>query len=120
MLETMHLWANEALLWIGFGTLVGLASKSILPGRDPGGALATVLMGGCGTGVGAGVLALIWGQRVRPISVLGFCAAVIGTIFLLIVHHMLNGRYFKEDGTGTRLPFRGVRRRVTTTTREVP
>jgi uncharacterized membrane protein YeaQ/YmgE (transglycosylase-associated protein family) len=37
--------AHEVLMWVGFGTLVGLAAKAIMPGRDPGGALGTMLMG---------------------------------------------------------------------------
>ena len=30
-------FANLALTWIGFGTVVGLAAKAVMPGRDPGG-----------------------------------------------------------------------------------
>ncbi len=41
--------ANDVLVWIGFGTVVGLLAKGIMPGRDPGGAIATVLMGIGGT-----------------------------------------------------------------------
>ncbi|HBL46963.1 MAG TPA: transglycosylase, partial [Planctomycetaceae bacterium] len=36
---------NEMLVWVGFGTLVGLAAKAIMPGKDPGGAVSTMLMG---------------------------------------------------------------------------
>ena len=32
-------------LFGGFGTVIGLLAKGIMPGRDPGGAIATVLMG---------------------------------------------------------------------------
>ena len=35
---------NELLRWVGFGTLTGLAAKAIMPGRDPGGAVGTMLM----------------------------------------------------------------------------
>ena len=38
--RAQHL-ANDVLLWIGFGTVVGLVAKAIMPGRDPGGAVAT-------------------------------------------------------------------------------
>ena len=37
--------AHEVLVWVGFGTLVGLAGKAIMPGRDPGGAVATLMTG---------------------------------------------------------------------------
>ncbi|MBM4074601.1 MAG: GlsB/YeaQ/YmgE family stress response membrane protein, partial [Planctomycetes bacterium] len=36
--------AHELLMWTGFGTLVGLAAKAIMPGRDPGGAIGTLMM----------------------------------------------------------------------------
>ncbi len=48
--------ANDVLSWVGFGTLAGLAAKAIMPGRDPGGAVATVLIGIGGTFIGGGVL----------------------------------------------------------------
>ena len=37
-------WAEIFLIWVGFGTLAGLAAKAIMPGRDPGGAVATRVM----------------------------------------------------------------------------
>jgi hypothetical protein len=36
--------ANDVLVWIGFGTVVGLLAKGIMPGRVPGGAIATVVL----------------------------------------------------------------------------
>ncbi|HEY4760243.1 MAG TPA: hypothetical protein VIH42_06665 [Thermoguttaceae bacterium] len=47
--EQVQQWANTVLVWVGFGTLVGLLAKAIMPGRDPGGAVATLLMGIGGT-----------------------------------------------------------------------
>src|SRR4051812_10450765 len=38
-------WAQYFLMWIGFGTLVGLVAKWLLPGKDPGGAFATLVIG---------------------------------------------------------------------------
>ncbi|MEZ5948156.1 MAG: hypothetical protein R3C12_02750 [Planctomycetaceae bacterium] len=52
--------ANEMLLWVGFGTLIGLAAKAIMPGRDPGGAISTVMMGIGGSVIGCGTLAFFW------------------------------------------------------------
>lgn len=45
---------NELLRWVGFGTLTGLAAKAILPGRDPGGAVSTMLTGIAGSVIGCG------------------------------------------------------------------
>ena len=60
---------NDVLVWIGFGTVVGLLAKGIMPGRDPGGAIATVMMGIGGTIMGCGMVSYFnHGQRVVPIS----------------------------------------------------
>jgi uncharacterized membrane protein YeaQ/YmgE (transglycosylase-associated protein family) len=113
--EVVHQWAHDILAWIGFGTLVGLAAKALMPGRDQGGAVATLLMGVGGTFVGSGLLVLLWGgQRVSPLSPLGFVASTAGAFLLLFFHRMLNGAFFREEGTGltTGLARRGRKKAV--------
>ena len=89
-------WAHLFLVWIGFGTLVGLLAKSILPGKDPGGAFATVVIGVLGSIIGAGVL-LFFSEnlRVSPLSPAGFVVAIAGTSLLLITYRLLNGTGFQ-------------------------
>ena len=90
--------ANLALVWVGFGTLVGLLAKAIMPGKDPGGAVATLAMGVAGTIIGCGVVSYFWqGHIVSPISPLGFCVATAGAFVLLFFYKLLGGYYFKED-----------------------
>ena len=73
--QIQHL-TNLALVWVGFGTIVGLLAKAIMPGKDPGGAVATLAMGVAGTIIGCGVVSYFWqGHIVSPISPLGFCSA---------------------------------------------
>ena len=36
---------NDILVWIGYGTIVGLLAKTVMPGRNLGGAVATLAMG---------------------------------------------------------------------------
>src|SRR5262245_5875055 len=92
--------ANLVLVWVGFGTLVGLLAKAIMPGRDPGGAVATLAMGVAGTIIGCGVVSYFWqGHIVSPISPLGFCVATAGPFVLLFCHKLLGGYYF-EEGNG--------------------
>lgn len=101
VLEAMQQWAHTILLWIGFGTVVGLAGKALMPGRDQGGALATLLVGIGGSVVGLGVLAICWeGHRVTPLSLLGFLAATGGVLVILFFHRLLQGAFFHEEGTG--------------------
>src|SRR5205823_12592426 len=99
--EVIGQWVNDILLWVGFGTLVGLAAKAIMPGKDPGGALTTLIMGIAGSVIGCGTLMFFWnGLRVSPISPLGFVVATGGAFLLLFFYRLLAGRYFKE-GTDT-------------------
>ena len=45
MSDVLAQWMNHLFVWIGFGAIVGLLSKAILPGKDPGGTFATVFIG---------------------------------------------------------------------------
>ena len=45
ILQQLTEWAKVGLEWVGFGTLTGLLAKAIMPGKDPGGAIATLAMG---------------------------------------------------------------------------
>src|SRR6478609_11997020 len=99
-MENVQQIANLVLVWVGFGTLVGLLAKAIMPGKDPGGAVATLAMGVVGTIIGCGVVSYFWqGHIVSPISPLGFCVATAGAFILLFFYKFLGGYYF-EEGSG--------------------
>jgi len=89
--------ADIVLTWVGFGTLTGLLAKAIMPGRDPGGTVATLAMGIGGTVIGLGGLAYFSdGQKVSPISPLGFLVATGGAFVLLFFYRLLGGQFFTE------------------------
>lgn len=96
-------YANLALTWIGFGTVVGLAAKAVMPGRDPGGAIATVLMGVAGTLIGCAVLQYFStaNYAIKPISIEGFAVGSGGALVLLIFYKVLGGYWFVEGENGT-------------------
>jgi uncharacterized membrane protein YeaQ/YmgE (transglycosylase-associated protein family) len=104
--------ARHVLEWVGFGTLVGLLAKAIMPGKDPGGAIATLAMGIGGTVIGCGVLSYFSQGKtlVTPISAAGFCVATGGAFVILFFYKLLGGYYFRE-GEG-RLPRYRRRRAV--------
>lgn len=82
---------NEFLVWVGFGTIVGLTAKAIMPGKDPGGAVATLMMGVVGTVIGCGTLAFFLpSAKITPISPWGFVAATSGSFLLLAFYRILS------------------------------
>jgi len=99
--ESVQHWANDILVWVGFGTIVGLLAKAIMPGRDPGGAVATLVMGIGGTIIGCGMWSYFYaGSRVTPISPMGFCVATGGAFVILFFYKMLAGYWFLEGEGG--------------------
>ena len=99
-------------MWVGFGTLVGLFAKAIMPGRDPGGTVATLMMGIAGSVIGCGCLMYFWdGRRVSPLSFLGFFAAIGGAFVLLLFYRILAGCFFVEAEASDQVLQRTYRRR---------
>jgi uncharacterized membrane protein YeaQ/YmgE (transglycosylase-associated protein family) len=97
VVEILRTSVNELLRWVGFGTLTGLAGKAVMPGRDPGGAIATVLTGIAGSVIGCGTVVFFWRDAtVDPISVKGFFAAVFGAFVLLFFYRLLSGAFYRE------------------------
>ena len=76
--------------WIVFGLIVGVVAKLIMPGRDPGGMIVTILLGIAGALV-AGFLgrALGWYGDDDPV---GFVMATIGAILLLVLYRQFRAR----------------------------
>lgn len=96
-MEIVRTSLNELLRWVGFGTLVGLAAKAIMPGRDPGGAVGTMLMGIGGSVIGCGIVLFFWRDaEIDPISGKGFVAATLGAFTLLFFYRLLAGSFFAE------------------------
>src|SRR5688500_17279671 len=75
---------------IVIGLIAGALAKLVMPGKDPGGVIVTILLGIAGSIV-AGFLgrALGWYGEGEPV---GFIASVVGAILLLWVYRMFAGR----------------------------
>ena len=97
--EEIQAWFELILLWIGFGTCVGLLAKALMPGRDPGGAVATLLMGITGVVIGCGVYTLIYNEKISPITSVGLVCGTMGAFLLLFFYRLLAGFMINEAGS---------------------
>ena len=76
--------------WIVIGGLAGALAKFIMPGRDPGGCIVTILLGVAGALV-AGFLGRAIGWY-EPGDGAGFIAAVVGSIISLFIYRLIARR----------------------------
>ncbi|HEY8649800.1 MAG TPA: GlsB/YeaQ/YmgE family stress response membrane protein [Chthoniobacterales bacterium] len=72
------------------GLVIGAVAKLLMPGKDPGGCIITILLGIAGAFV-AGYIGRVagWYQPGQPA---GFIASVIGAMILLLLYRMIAGR----------------------------
>lgn len=72
------------LTWVIFGFLAGLLARALLPGKDPGGFIATTAIGVAGAVIGGWIgTQLGWGS-ISGFDVRSMGVAVIGALVLLV------------------------------------
>lgn len=76
--------------WIVFGLIVGAIAKLLMPGRDPGGIIVTMLLGIAGA-VAGGWLGRAIGWY-GPNDGAGFLMALVGAVILLWIYRLAIGR----------------------------
>ena len=74
--------------WIVFGLVVGIVAKLLMPGRDPGGFIITIVLGIVGALLG-GFLGRALGFY-GPNEAAGFLMSVLGAILLLFLYRRLS------------------------------
>jgi len=76
--------------WILFGLIVGALAKLVMPGRDPGGIIITMLLGIAGAVIG-GFVGRAMGFY-GPNESAGFLMSFVGAVILLALYRMFAGR----------------------------
>ena len=79
----------QILGWIVFGLCAGIVAKLLMPGRDPGGFIITILLGIVGSVIGgyiAGFLGITGGWWIS------FAMAVVGALVLLGLYRLIAAR----------------------------
>ena len=77
------------IAWIVFGLIAGVIAKLLMPGRDPGGFIVTILIGIAGAFVGGFIGKALGFGAVEGFDLRSFAIAVIGSIVLLILYRMM-------------------------------
>jgi uncharacterized membrane protein YeaQ/YmgE (transglycosylase-associated protein family) len=78
------------IAWIVIGGIAGAIAKMLMPGRDPGGCIITVLLGIAGAVLAGWIGHAIGWYKMGEGA--GFIAAVIGALILLVLYRLIAGR----------------------------
>ena len=77
----------DILLWIVFGLVVGIVAKFLMPGRDPGGIIITMVLGIVGAMLGGWIGRMLGLYREGDAA--GFIMAVVGAVIVLAVYRLV-------------------------------
>ncbi|MCX5215303.1 GlsB/YeaQ/YmgE family stress response membrane protein [Kitasatospora sp. NBC_00240] len=81
------------IAWILIGLFAGFIAKALMPGKDPGGVIVTILIGIAGGLLGGWLGKVIFGVD----SIDGFfdlstwIAAIVGSVILLVLYRLVTG-----------------------------
>ena len=82
-----YLQEHGWIAWIIIGGLAGAIAKLLMPGKDPGGCIITVLLG-----VAGALLAGFLGQMLNIDSAMngaGFIGAIVGAFLILLLYRLI-------------------------------
>lgn len=79
------------LSWIVFGLIAGVIAKFLMPGRDPGWCIITMLLGVAGAFVGGFIYNLVTGTELLyfGFDLRSFAVAVLGAVAVLAVYRLI-------------------------------
>lgn len=88
------------IAYIILGLIAGLIAKAIMPGKDPGGAIITILLGIAGSIVGGFIGRALFGYGTannagdvsQPGFLMSLVLAVVGALILLAGYRLIKGR----------------------------
>lgn len=81
---------GNPLTWVIIGLIAGGIAKLLMPGRDPGGCIVTILLG-----IAGAVLAGFLGRQLGFESAMdgaGFIGATVGAFLILLIYRLVIGR----------------------------
>ena len=82
-----YLQEHGWIAWIIIGGIAGAIAKLLMPGKDPGGCIVTVLLG-----IAGALLAGFLGQAIGLDSAMngaGFIGAIVGAFIILFIYRLV-------------------------------
>lgn len=77
------------IAWIVFGLIAGAIAKLLMPGKDPGGFIVTIIIGILGAVVGGWIGTALGMGGVSGFNFGSFVVAVVGAIVLLVLYRVI-------------------------------
>ena len=79
--------------WIIVGLIAGVIAKLVMPGRDPGGFIITIVLGIVGAIIGGWLLRTFLGIGTAGTGfIMTIIAGIIGAVILLAIYRAVAGR----------------------------
>ncbi|MGH7900994.1 MAG: GlsB/YeaQ/YmgE family stress response membrane protein [Thermodesulfobacteriota bacterium] len=75
--------------WIILGLIAGALAKMILPGKDPGGFIVTIIIGIIGAVIGGYISTVLGFGTVSGFNLGSLVIAILGSIVLLLIYRMV-------------------------------
>jgi uncharacterized membrane protein YeaQ/YmgE (transglycosylase-associated protein family) len=86
----------QLFMWLTYGLVTGIISKSLHPGEDPVGLLPTIGIGIAGSFVG-GFLNWILGNSLSPIGPSGLLMGIVGSVIFLAAYRYFRLKFVVEE-----------------------
>ncbi|MGW4113864.1 GlsB/YeaQ/YmgE family stress response membrane protein [Actinosynnema sp. NPDC004786] len=85
--------------WIVLGLIAGAIAKAVMPGKDPGGIVITMLLGIVGAIIGGFIGRAVFGSDIGSFFDLStWLLAILGSVVVLAVYHLVTSRGHRAHG----------------------
>ena len=80
------------IAWIIFGLIAGAVAKLLMPGKDPGGIIVTIVIGILGAVLGGFISTALGMGTVSGFNLGSFLITILGAILLLWLYRVMKSR----------------------------
>lgn len=81
------------LTWIILGLIAGAIARLLIPGKQPGGLITTILLGIAGAVIGGYIGNALLGKTITGIDTSSIILAVIGSVIVIAIYSTIFGKH---------------------------